>query len=192
MLTIGEFSRICFVTKKTLRHYDDIGLLRPMHVADNGYRYYTADQLSTMRLIQRLKLYGLSLPEIAVYLANPDGSALSQKLEEKRALMEAELDSTERVLRQMSNDIEKLKRSIDIMKQDIVVAIANREPQTVFGIRKCISVKNFDELFNELFASLAKNGIAPLGGPMAFYHDEDFNADHSDIEVAAPVAEGTE
>ncbi|MDL2217710.1 MerR family DNA-binding transcriptional regulator [Christensenellaceae bacterium OttesenSCG-928-M15] len=38
MLTIGEFSRICFVTKKTLRHYDEIGVLRPKFTADNGYR----------------------------------------------------------------------------------------------------------------------------------------------------------
>lgn len=192
MLTIGEFSRICFATKKTLRHYDDIGLLRPAYVAENGYRYYTADQLRTMRLIQRLKLYGLSLPEIAVHLANPDGNTLSHKLEEKHALMKVELDSAERVLRQMSEDIEKLKRSIDIMEQDIIVTLVERDPQTVFGIRRSISVKNFEELFNELFSTLMKNGIAPLGGPLAFYHDEEFSAENSDIEVAAPVAEGTE
>lgn len=191
MLTIGEFSRTCFVTKKTLRHYDDIGLLRPAHVAENGYRYYTAEQISTMRLILRLKTYGLSLPEIAAHLANPDSVALSEKLAEKQRLMKRELDTAERVIRQMDRDIEKLKRSIDIMEQNITVSTVERDPQTVFGIRKNISVQNFQELFGDLYATLAKNGIAELGGPMAFYHDEDFNAEHTDIEVAVPVAKGT-
>lgn len=191
MLTIGEFSRICFVTKKTLRHYDEIGLLRPAHVAENGYRYYTSDQLRTMRLISRLKSYGLSLPEIAVYLANPDGEALSQKLSEKQELMKRELDSAEQVLRQMDQDIEKLRRSIDIMEQDITVKIIEREPKTIFGVRKTINVKDFQELFSELYSSIAKNNIKPLGAPMAFYHDEEFDASRSDIEVAVPVAEGT-
>lgn len=191
MLTIGEFSRTCFVTKKTLRHYDDIGLLRPAHVAENGYRYYTADQIDTMRLILRLKTYGLSLPEIAAHLAHPDSVALSQKLAEKQCLMESERNQAERVLRRMEQDIEKLKRSIDIMEQNIVVTTVEREPQTIFGVRKNITIQDFQELFGELYAALQKNGIQPLGGPMAFYHDEDFNAEHTDIEVAIPVTEGT-
>lgn len=182
---------MCFVTKKTLRHYDDIGILRPAHVADNGYRYYTADQLRTMRLILRLKTYGLSLPEIAAHLANPDSEALSQKLIEKQRLVERELQNSQRVLRQMEQDIEKLQRSMDIMEQNVTVTTIEREPQTIFGIRKHISVQDFQELFGELYAEISKKGIAPLGGPMAFYHDEDFNAEHTDIEVAVPVAEGT-
>ncbi|WP_139651431.1 MerR family transcriptional regulator [Raoultibacter phocaeensis] len=191
MLTIGEFSRTCFVTKKTLRHYDDIGLLRPAHVAENGYRYYTVGQIRTMRLILRLKAYGFSLPEIAAHLANPDSTALSQKLVEKQRLMESERDQTERVLRRMEQDIEKLERNVDIMEQNITVTTVEREPQTIFGIRKNISVQDFQELFGELYAAAGKKGLQPLGGPMAFYHDEDFNAEHTDIEVALPVAAGT-
>ena len=42
MLSIGEFSKICKVTVKTLRYYDRIGLLKPVHVDDmTGYRYYS-------------------------------------------------------------------------------------------------------------------------------------------------------
>jgi hypothetical protein len=41
MLTIGEFSKICRVSPKTLRYYDQIGLLKPSQVSsDSGYRYY--------------------------------------------------------------------------------------------------------------------------------------------------------
>ena len=65
MLSIGEFSRICEVTPKTLRYYEEIGLLYPEEISlENGYRYYSIKQLEKMLLINRLKSYKLSLEEI--------------------------------------------------------------------------------------------------------------------------------
>ena len=53
MLSIGQMSKICAVSVKTLRHYDKIGLLKPRYTdAANGYRYYEEDQIGTMLLIQ--------------------------------------------------------------------------------------------------------------------------------------------
>lgn len=40
MLKIGEFSKLAKMTVKTLRYYNEIGLLKPIFVDDNGYRYY--------------------------------------------------------------------------------------------------------------------------------------------------------
>ena len=78
MLQIGEFSRICQVSVKTLHHYDKIGLLVPAEVARfTGYRYYAAEQIDTMNLIQRLKRYGFSLEEIQHLLTVSDQKTLS-------------------------------------------------------------------------------------------------------------------
>lgn len=191
MLTIGEFSRICFVTKKTLRHYDEIGLLRPEYTAPNGYRYYTVGQLRTMLLINRLKSYCFSLPEIGAVLAAPDNGGLAEKLLEKRAQMQAQMQNTARVLAQLDEDVDKLKRRIDIMEQDFVIKRTDLDPQTVYGVREKISVKDFEELFGRLFMEIGQKNLQPLGPPLAFYHDEDFEPESSDIEVAVPVAEGT-
>ena len=49
MLTIGEFSSICRVSTKTLRYYAEIGLILPEEInPENGYRYYSINQLETM------------------------------------------------------------------------------------------------------------------------------------------------
>lgn len=49
MYSIGMFSQICRVTPKTLRHYDEIGLLRPARIDRfTGYRYYTTDRKSVV------------------------------------------------------------------------------------------------------------------------------------------------
>lgn len=193
MLTIGEFSRICFVTKKTLRHYDEIGLLRPEFTAENGYRYYSAEQLHTMLLISRLKNYGLSLPEITAVLANPNADRLAEKLLEKRRQMEAGLVHTRRLLSQLDEDVAKLKRRMDIMDQNIVVKTVERTPLKVFGIRKKMDVKYFSESFAHIFQQVGQRKLHPVGPPMAFYHDEEgFDAGHSDIEVAVPVSDDGE
>lgn len=64
-LSIGEFSKLCGVTVKTLRHYEKTGLLKPEEVDQwSGYRYYTVSQMQVMMRIRALKDLGLSLDEI--------------------------------------------------------------------------------------------------------------------------------
>ncbi len=71
MFQIGKFSRLGQVTVDTLRHYDSIGLLRPVKVDTfTGYRFYSASQLKTVQQIQVLKELGFSLAEIARILRN--------------------------------------------------------------------------------------------------------------------------
>ena len=62
---IGVFSQMNRITVKTLRHYDEIGLLKPAYVdEDSGYRYYTSDQLLPLHKILALRDMGFSLEEI--------------------------------------------------------------------------------------------------------------------------------
>ncbi len=65
MFTVGEFSRLARVSKRLLRYYDEIGLLKPVHT-DNftGYRYYSAEQMPRLNRILALKDLGLSLDQV--------------------------------------------------------------------------------------------------------------------------------
>ena len=73
---IKEFSLLCQVTVKTLRHYEKIGLLKPNEVdAWTGYRYYDVAQMQTLLNIRRLKSMGFSLDEILELYA--DGKKVS-------------------------------------------------------------------------------------------------------------------
>ncbi len=65
MYTIGSFSKINTVTTKTLRLYDEIGLLKPAKIDRfTGYRFYSSEQLPRMHRILALKSLGFSLSEI--------------------------------------------------------------------------------------------------------------------------------
>src|SRR5262245_51996832 len=89
MLKIGEFSRLSQVTVKALRHYDDIGLLKPSQIDPfTSYRYYTLDQLSRLHRIMVLKELGLSLEQI-VQIMTTDLSV--DQLKGMLALKQAEM-----------------------------------------------------------------------------------------------------
>src|SRR5690349_637297 len=69
MFTIGEFARMGQVSVRMLRHYDEIGVLRPARVnAVNGYRTYSASQLARLRWLVTLKDLGFGLDEVAALL----------------------------------------------------------------------------------------------------------------------------
>ncbi|ROZ88002.1 MerR family transcriptional regulator [Gordonia sp. OPL2] len=63
--SIQQVARISGVTARTLRYYDEIGLLRPAHVGTNGYRYYEREQLLRLQQILLLRELGLDLTTIA-------------------------------------------------------------------------------------------------------------------------------
>ena len=76
MIKIGDFARLCQISVVTLRHYDDVGLIKPVQVDPfTGYRYYAVGQLPRLNRILALKDLGFSLEQIATVLAedlNPD------------------------------------------------------------------------------------------------------------------------
>jgi|GEM_PF-6786308 len=89
VLKIGEFSYLSQVTIHTLRHYDQIGLLKPVHIdSDTGYRYYELDQLPRLNRILALKDLGLPLDQIGQILNEP---LSSEKIRGMLELKQAEL-----------------------------------------------------------------------------------------------------
>lgn len=82
-MTTGEFAEICGATKHTLFHYDEIGLLKPELVDENGYRYYSIHQTYTFDIINILKQTGTPLKEIKVFLEIRNTSALMDLLRQK-------------------------------------------------------------------------------------------------------------
>ena len=90
MLKIGEFSKLSRVSVRMLRHYDEIGLLKPAEIdCFTEYRYYREDQLPTVCRITALKDMGFSLADIVRILEIYDDK---EKLDEYFAERQRELE----------------------------------------------------------------------------------------------------
>lgn len=61
---IGELSRMVNLTQRTIRYYEEIGLLHSVRRIENGKRVYTDDDVRRLKFINRLKMLGLSLAEM--------------------------------------------------------------------------------------------------------------------------------
>ena len=93
MFSIGEFARLGAVSVRTLRHYDEIGLLHPAKVDPNsGYRSYAADQLGQLNRIMALKDLGFSLEQTHKLVSGITLEELRGMLALRRAQLEQALD----------------------------------------------------------------------------------------------------
>ncbi|HEY5997032.1 MAG TPA: MerR family transcriptional regulator, partial [Candidatus Deferrimicrobiaceae bacterium] len=62
---IGELSRMVNLSQRTIRYYEEIGLLQSVRRIENGKRVYTDDDVRRLKFINKLKVLGLSLAEMA-------------------------------------------------------------------------------------------------------------------------------
>ena len=88
----GDFAKICNTNKRTLIHYDEIGLLSPAYTDEKGYRYYTESQSDIFFMITYLKELGMSLKEIKKYIDHRNPSALKILLEEQGKAVKSKLE----------------------------------------------------------------------------------------------------
>lgn len=128
MYSIGQFSIMFQINKKTLRYYDEIGLFKPAYVDEsNQYRYYKEEQIEVMKEIIRWKNVGISLEQIAALL-NHQNLELLHQCYEKRLM---EIEEEKRALDRQKNMIleyqqnkqksEEQKSSISIDKGNYIL-----------------------------------------------------------------------
>jgi DNA-binding transcriptional MerR regulator len=80
-LPIGRFSRLTGLTVKALRHYDELGLLRPVEVdPETGYRSYSPEQVGRAEWIRTLRRLELPLDDISVLLSSDDPAVVRRLL----------------------------------------------------------------------------------------------------------------
>ncbi len=119
LLKTGEFAAFCNTTKDTLFHYDAIGLLKPVRTADNGYRYYSLNQIYMFDLIATLKEVGLSLEEIKNYIDKRDTDAFVELLKEQDRLLKQKIDVLTRRRRLLRNTLLLTQEAFDVTENVI-------------------------------------------------------------------------
>ena len=192
MLSIGQFSKTCMVTVKALRHYDEVGLLKPALVnADTGYRLYSEGQIPQMLLINKLKYYGFSLSDIRAILA--DGGDIAPLLRKQRDTLKASIDRTSEMIAELEGHIKNLERTGDVMsyQNNYEVEVVKTENLHVISCRQNMSVEEYGKYYGVLYKRVADENIVLDGTCLAIYHDREFNPENSDIELALGVADKT-
>lgn len=101
--TIGELAKQLNVTTRTIRYYDQKGLLKPSGVNENGYRLYSDKQMKQLKLIIFLKELGFSLRNIQKIIEDPNSEkTISLLLEDQLEENVHEIRKLEKQIKQIS------------------------------------------------------------------------------------------
>jgi DNA-binding transcriptional MerR regulator len=115
--SIQQVARLSGVTARTLRHYDDIGLLRPARVGANGYRYYEQDELLRLQQILLLRELGVDLSTISAVIDGERDRTEALRAHHRRLL--AERNHLDRLARTVAATIAHLERGTDMAAKEL-------------------------------------------------------------------------
>jgi len=123
MLKIGEFSRLSQVTIKTLHHYDELGLIKPVHIDPvTNYRFYEVEQLPRIHRIMALKEMGLSLEQIGLMLEKElPTEEIRGMLHFKQAEIQQEMREAHRQLSMVEFRLRMIEAEINFPELDVVM-----------------------------------------------------------------------
>jgi DNA-binding transcriptional MerR regulator/effector-binding domain-containing protein len=193
MFSIGEFARLGGVSVRTLRHYDEIGLLRPATVdPDTGYRGYAAGQLGLLNRIVALKELGLSLTQTGRLLDGITLDELRGMLTLRRAQLERELGEHMNQLLGVEARLRYIAREGAMPADDIVAkAIPGMGVVVLTGQAPAFGPENIVPVVNRLVArsdQLEIQDRVKAAGPRLIFYDYQ-PGEEITVCLALPVAE---
>ncbi len=184
-MTIGDFSRVTFLSVKTLRHYHRIGLLEPAEVDPvNGYRRYASAQIPVAQVIRRFRELDMPLEEIGSVLQAPDQTVRSQLVAAHLARLEKTLTATQRAVASLRDLLEH---------PSPVAAIEHRRVGATDAAAVTSTVDSGDLVawyhgaLGEITATVSAQGAVASGPPGGIYSNELFADERGDATLFLPV-----
>ncbi len=185
LVPIGRFGRVCRLSVKALRHYDELGLLKPAWVdPDSGYRYYHLSQTRDAVAVRTMRELDMPLDEIAALLAEDDASRGADRLQRHGARLRERIAGHQRSLALLERYI---RGEEDVMPYE--VKVQEVAPQPIAAVRHQMPPADISsvmgEAFGRVFGYMARAGATPAGPPLAVYHH--FDEESVDFEIGVPV-----
>lgn len=210
--SIGDMSVMCNVPIKTLRYYDEIGLLEPTYRnTENKYRYYLEDQMLTLYIIRKLKGFGFSLEEIKKLVYSSDVKILRESLSDKLESISKEIELMKNQYVEVSFLLERLNQSNDFLNcfhhdQELSSDLL-KDTDTIrveeIPLSNCVFTRRIEKNYQnayvsigrwfEIFDLVTKQKMTPIGAITLTYHNnplEQFFKNDCDLEVSVSVYGG--
>lgn len=189
-LKIGVFSKMMQLTVKTLRHYEQKGLLLPSEVDKwTGYRYYSIEQMQRLNTIRHLQRLGFTLDEIKElceeYEQSPSIEQLKEKIEETEHQIKMLTDRRNQ-LHQMVNTQKRIKtmEKFSIESLPEIIVATHRTTISGYNALGTLCVETIGPEMQRLGCKCSYPGYC-----FTIDHNKEYNASNIDIEYCEQVEE---
>ena len=132
LFTINEFSKLSRLTRNTLIHYDDLGLLTPASRGANSYRYYSSGQLAVANVIRTLQSLGMPLDEIRALKDKMNPAMVSAIFEQQNEKIELKKEGWVRAQKLLFTFINIIHSVVNVDEDKITIQYVPAEP-IIFG-----------------------------------------------------------
>ncbi|MCD8074543.1 MAG: MerR family transcriptional regulator [Lachnospiraceae bacterium] len=157
-ISTSDFAKICGTSRRTLIHYDEIGLFHPAFTDENGYRYYSESQCDVFFTIRCLKDLGMPLCEIRSFIENRTPDELDSLLENQMREVEKTLTHFMRIRQVIEAKRGLIRAGKDIAFQGRVSNITMEEqPAEFYLATERLDTSNHDILFPALTDHIASS-----------------------------------
>lgn len=175
-----------------LRHYDKIGLLKPSFTEQNGYRYYSDDEMYIISVIKQLRRYEFSLEEIDKIVEKNDAGYTKQMLQDKIEHLKQSTTEFNYLIIEMEKQIRATKDDDEILNtnRNFDILIGHRAQFLALCQRKRTNEEEIDNLIDELYKVIDRSdNLVSMGTHMTIFHQSYniYNPDDTDIEVCIPI-----
>ncbi len=126
MFTVKQLSRIAGVSPRTLHYYDEIGLLKPAHIATNGYRYYDDNCVLRLQQILLCRELDLSLEQIKKMINKPGYDNIFALSAHKKALLKR-IQRLEKLVNTVEDTILFIQGEKTMSKRQLFAALSPEE-----------------------------------------------------------------
>jgi len=187
-LTIGEFSKMTYLSVKALRHYHDVGLLEPAEIdPSSGYRRYSAEQVPTAQAIRRFRDLDMPLDQVRAVLHAPDITTRNQAILAHLETMQQQLERTQ-------HTVASLQGLLTTPSAPRPVTYLTLAATPALAVRATVAFEDasawLDDAYAELRAAVAAAGLSAAGPDGALYHDAFFTDGDGDVVAYVPVGAG--
>lgn len=193
LLRIGDFSRVAQVSVPTLRHYDDVGLLRPAHVDRfTDYRYYALEQLPRLNRILAFKDLGFSLDEIVRLL---DDEVPPEQI---RGMLRLRMADVTRQMREESMRLQRIESRLrqiehegepspyDVTFKSLPACSVASQRQFVHSIAQMGELRC--AMYETVYGALRSAGVRAPGAELMLYHSKEYTEVDVDMEAAVVLS----
>ncbi|CAM4398221.1 MerR family transcriptional regulator [Bacillus manliponensis] len=188
MYTITDFSRICKMSTRMLRHYDKEEILKPAYVDPiNGYRYYEQNQLEIALRVKKLREYKFSLPKIKMILHSSNQNVFLDHMRSQISELSHEVQQNLQIISEMTEIIDTNTNLISRQQRPYDILSGMRNEITVITQRLQMNIHDMDKHFEYLYGKAQENELQIIGSPSAIFYDEEYIPNESDIELIIPI-----
>lgn len=118
LIKVGALARMLKVTPRTVRFYEDMGLIRPSSRTSGGFRLYSEEQVERFRAVLALKEIGFTLEEIRDYQATAcEGEIAFDVMSRLRGSVSAGLSNVKERIKHLERAMEDLSRTDEILSR---------------------------------------------------------------------------